>query len=196
MVKYLMLCTLVGLAVMAWSEIPIKRGPGISAEYAPEYIESINKEPIQFNGNTFEPFREITAEVRVVEKRRYFFDNMSKFSSYDILVSWGEASDQKNLDYINFKLKNRSFEFKRIRLPLEIDTINELTDLWHIVPANDEVSDQIFNLRNGHLINLKGYVVDVTTNNGMTWTSVSSDNRISKSGNRHEILLVTSLTKK
>ncbi len=191
-----MLCTLIGLSIMAWSEIPIKRGPGIAAEFAPEYVETFGEESIQFDGNTFEPFREVSAEVRLVEKKRYFFDSMADFSAYDILVSWGETSDQKNLDYLGFKLKDRSFRYKKTRLPLKEEKIDKQTNLWHLVPATEEVSDQIFNLREGHIITLEGYVVDVTTKNGMTWTSVSSNNQITKSGNKHEIILVTSLSKK
>jgi hypothetical protein len=196
MVKYLLLCVVIGLSIMAWSEIPIKRGPGITADEAPKATKIIDDKDITFDGNTFSPYKKIDATVRVLEKSRYFFDNMSEFSTYDILIGWEQVSDQKNLDYINFNLKNRSFTYNKIRLPLKPDIINNSTLLWHIVPSTDEIKSSLFSLREGHIIEVSGYIVDVTTKEGLNWNSASSPSQISKSANRHDILWITSLSKK
>ena len=181
---------------MAWSEIPINRGPGITAEKAPEFSKLIDNKDITFDGNTFSPYKKITASVRVLEKSRYFFDNMSEFSTYDILAGWGQVSDQKNVDYINFKLKDRSFTYKKIRLPLNPDIISNQTLLWHVVPSTEDIKSSLFSLREGHIIHVSGYIVDVTTKEGLHWNSASSPSQVSKSANRHDILWITSLTKK
>jgi hypothetical protein len=181
---------------MAWSEIPIKRGPGIVTETGPEHSRVDNQMDITFDGNTYSPFKKIKATVRVVEKDRYYFDGMSKFSPYDVLVSWGQASDQKNLDYINFKLKDRSYSFNKLRLPLDANTINNQTELWHLVSSTEDIESKLFGLREGHIITISGYLVDVTTKEGLSWNSTSSSSTIAKSGNKHDILWVTSLTKK
>jgi len=196
MIKYLVICVLIGLSVMAWSEIPIKRGPGITAETGPEIQRLVNEEEITFDGNTFTPFKKIQATVRVIEKDRYFFDGMSKFSPYDVLVGWGQVSDQKNLDYIRFDLKNRDYSFKKTRLPLKADIIKSHTELWHLVSSTEEIESSLFSLRDGHVITLEGFIVDVITKGGLTWNSVSSPSQITKNGNKHEIIWVTSLTKK
>lgn len=196
MVKYLFLCVLIGLSVMAWSEIPIKRGPGIVAESGPELSKAENQKDITFDGNTFSPFRKVKATVRVVEKDRYFFDDMSKFAPYDILVSWGEVSDQKNLDYLNFKLSNRSFTYNKLRLPLNENTVLNHIELWHIVSSTSDIEKEISRLRDGHIITIQGYLVDVTTKEGLSWNSTSSPSKLTRSGNKHDILWVTSLTKK
>mgnify|MGYP003667125547 FL=1 len=196
MVKYIFLCAFIGLSVLAWSEIPIKRGPGIVAESNPELARVYNQMDISFDGNTFSPFKKITATVRVVEKDRYFFNGMSHFSPYDILVSWGQASDQKNLDYINFKLKDRSYSYNKLRLPLSANTINSQTELWHLVSSTENIERELFGLRKGHIITISGYLVDVTTKEGLSWNSSSSPSKITRSGNKHDILWITSLTKK
>ncbi len=196
MIKYIVICILIGLSVMAWSEIPIKRGPGITADSGPEIQRILDEEEISFDGNTFSPYKKITATVRVVEKNRYFFDGMSQFSPYDVLVSWGQVSDQKNLDYIRFNLKNRDFSYKKTRLPLSPDVINKHTELWHFVSSTEEIENSIFKLREGHIITIEGFIVDVTTKEGLSWKSVSSPSIVTKSGNRHEIIWVTSLSKK
>lgn len=53
MVKYIFLCLVIGLSIMAWSEIPITRGPGILAEEAPKISKLISSDEINFNGNTY-----------------------------------------------------------------------------------------------------------------------------------------------
>lgn len=196
MVKYLFLCALIGLSVMAWSEIPIKRGPGIVAESRPVLSKDKNQKDITFDGNTFSPFAKVKATVRVVEKDRYFFDGMSKFAPYDILVSWGETSDQKNLDYLNFKMTDRTFSYNKLRLPLNENTVLSQTELWHLVSSTGDIEKEIFGLRDGHIITIQGYLVDVTTKEGLSWNSTSSPSKLTRSGNKHDILWVTSLTKK
>lgn len=196
MIKYLFLCLVIGLSIMAWSEIPIARGPGILAEEAPSISKLISSNEINFNGNTYTTHKKVDAKVRVIEKERYFFDSMSEFSSYDILVGWGQVSDQKNLDYINFKLSNRTFDYKNYRLPLDPDLINNQTLLWHLIPSSEEIKSSLFTLRKGHIIEISGYIVDVTTNNGLQWKSASSPSITDAFGNRHNIFWITSLTKK
>lgn len=196
MIKYLFLCLVIGLSIMAWSEIPIARGPGILAEEAPSISKLISSNEINFNGNTYTTHKKVDAKVRVIEKERYFFDSMSEFSSYDILVGWGQVSDQKNLDYINFKLSNRTFDYKNYRLPLDPDLINNQTLLWHLIPSSEEIKSSLFTLRKGHIIEISGYIVDVTTNNGLQWKSASSPSITDTFGNRHNIFWITSLTKK
>ncbi|MEP1150257.1 MAG: hypothetical protein ABJH08_00900 [Balneola sp.] len=196
MFKYIFLCAIIGLSIMAWSEIPIKRAPGIIVESPPRYSKADTEKDITFDGNTFSPFRKVSAQVRVVEKDRYYLDEMSKFSPYDVLVSWGESSDQKNLDYINFKLKDRTFSYNKIRLPLEESIIKNQTKLWHIVSSTSDIEKELFNLREGHIINIVGYLVDVTTKEGLSWNSASSPSEVTKSGNSHDIFWVTSISKK
>lgn len=187
---------MIGLSIMAWSEIPIKRGPGILAEEAPKISKLISSDEINFNGHTYTTHKKIDARVRVVEKERYFFDSMSEFSSYDILVGWGQVSDQKNLDYINFNLSDRTFEYKNYRLPLDPDLINNQTLLWHLIPSSEEIKNSLFTLRNGHIIEISGYIVDVTTKTGLQWKSATSPSKSESFGNGHNIFWVTSLTKK
>lgn len=196
MIKYVLICVLIGLSVMAWSEIPITRGPGIMADSPPDIMRVLDEKDITFDGNTYSPFKKIRATVRVVEKDRYFFDEMSKFSPYDILVGWGEVSDQKNLDYIRFKLKNRDFKYSKTSLPLPPNVIDSHSELWHLVSSTSDIESTIFSLREGHIITIEGFIVDVTTKEGLSWNSVSSPSRVTKSGNKHEIIWVTSLKKK
>lgn len=196
MIKYIFLCIVIGLSIMAWSEIPIKRGPGILAEEAPKISKLISSDEINFNGHTYTTHKKIDARVRVVEKERYFFDSMSEFSSYDILVGWGQVSDQKNLDYINFKLSDRTFEYKNYRLPLDPDLINNQTLLWHLIPSSEEIKNSLFTLRKGHIIEISGYIVDVTTKTGLQWKSATSPSKSESFVNGHNIFWVTSLIKK
>ena len=196
MVKYFLLCLLIALGVMAWSEVPVDRGPGITANKTPELILQRDIEDISYSNITLKPLGEISAEVRVLDKKRYFFDGMKNFSKYDVLVGWSQLSDQRNLDYLHFKIKDRSFKYNKARLPLEPAVIDEQTALWHMIASTDEIKRGLASLRNGHIITIKGHIVDVVDVNGFTWQTSKQLVGRDKERPINEIILVTSLTKK
>lgn len=196
MVKYLLLCVMIGLGVMAWSSIPVDRGPGITAEKKPVVNELKEAEPFEFKKATLTPSHEISATVRVIKKKRYFLDKMVSFSPYDVLVGWNELSDQRNLDYLHFSLDDRDYSHQPGRLPLEEVTILDQTALWHLIYSSNEVKDAISSLRSGHIITLSGWIVDVNDEEGFSWNSSKIIGFDQKDKPRHEIIWVTSVSKR
>lgn len=162
MVKYLVFCVLVASGYLVYSNFPVHHGPGITAKEEPKIDRLTWQEPFTFKGATFTPQKVIDAEVRIIKRKRYFFDSFSKYSPVDAIVGWNELSDSRNLDYIYYQLGERKFELDLTRPPLPVSKIYSESDLWHLIPSTSEIDKQIKSLRDGEIIKVEGLLVDVT----------------------------------
>ncbi|MFD2532330.1 hypothetical protein [Gracilimonas halophila] len=162
MVKYLVFCVLVASGYLVYSNFPVNHGPGITAKEEPKIERLTWQEPFTFKGATFTPKKIIDAEVRVIKKKRYFFDSFSKYSPVDAIVGWNELSDSRNLDYIYFQLGEREFELDPTRPPLSVPKIYGESDLWHLIPSTAEIDKRIKSLRDGEIIKIGGLLVDIS----------------------------------
>lgn len=163
MIKYLVFCVLVASGYLAYSNFPVNQGPGITAKEEPKIDRLTWQEPFTFKGATFTPKKIIDAEVRVVKRKRYFFDSFSKYAPVDAIVGWNELSDSRNLDYIYFQLGERSFDLDLTRPPLSVPKIYGESDLWHLIPSSAEIDKQIKSLREGQIIRIGGLLVDISS---------------------------------
>lgn len=161
MVKYLVFCVLVASGYLVYSNFPVHHGPGIIAKEEPKIDRLTWQEPFTFKGATFTPKKIIDAEVRVIKRKRYFFDSFSKYSPVDALVGWNDLSDSRNLDYIYFQLGERGFELDLTRPPLPVPKIYGESDLWHLIPSSEEIDKKIKALREGEIMKIGGLLVDV-----------------------------------
>ncbi|WP_157470763.1 hypothetical protein [Gracilimonas tropica] len=161
MVKYLMFCVCVAAGYVMYSSFPVSHGPGITAQNEPKIDRLTWQEPFTFKGATLEPKRIIEAEVRVLDKKRYFFDPFSRFSPSDLVVGWKEMSDERNISYIYHTLSERTFESRFTKSPIEETMIQKQSDLWHLIPSTSVIDEKIKQLREGHIIKVRGLLVDV-----------------------------------
>lgn len=171
MLKFILLVIITFLGYYFWSTYPISHGPG---EMAPEkpIITRINWEKsVLYKEVEIIPIRKISAQVRIIKKEAYYFDSRSKLSPLDLLIGWGELSDERNLDNIRFHLSKRYFNYTTIKPTIQLDKILEQISLWHIVPSSELVEEEIKKLREGNIVQLEGYIVDIESKVGIEWKS-------------------------
>jgi len=171
MVKYLVFCVFVAASYIVYSTFPVDRGPGIMVKNAPEIERLTWQEPFTHKGATVLPKKVIEGDVLIIKRKRYFFDILTKFSPTDAMVGWNQLSDERNLDYIFYSLKDRSFELDLTRPPLPLNTIYKESDLWHLIPSTADIDDKLKTLRDGHIISVKGLIVDVEHEGNMVLSS-------------------------
>lgn len=174
MVKYLVFCVFVAAGYIVYINFPISHGAGIMANEEPKISRITWQEPFSFKGATLTPKKLITAEVRILKRKRYFFDTYSKYSPLDAVVGWNELSDERNLDYIYFTLEDRKFDVNFVRPPVEVSTIYKESDLWHLIPSTQKINDQLKQLRNGHIIKIEGILVDISHETGFNFYTASA----------------------
>jgi hypothetical protein len=171
MVKYLVFCVFVAASYIVYSTFPVDRGPGVMVKSAPEIERLTWQEPFTFKGATITPKKVIEGEVLIIKRKRYFFDNITKYAPTDAMVGWNQLSDERNLDYIFYSLKDRSFKLDLTRPPLPLNTIYGESDLWHLMPSTSDISEKLKTLREGHIIHVKGLIVEVETEGDKILTS-------------------------
>lgn len=180
MVKYIALFIMFAAGYLLYYNYPQTHGPGITAKEAPKIERVAWTESISFKGASLAPVKKIRGEVRVIKKKHYYFDELSRYSPLDALVGWKELSDERNLDYLYFTLNNRDYQLDYTKPPVNLSLIAEQTDLWHLIPSNSEVEEQIDKLRNGNIIYLEGILVnisDATNYQFVSATELSNKNR-------------------
>lgn len=169
MVKYLIFCAFVAASYVVYSTFPVNHGPGIMADEKPNIERLTWEEPFTFKGATFTPKRKINGEVRVLKRKRYFFDTFSKYSPVDAMVGWNQLSDSRNLDYIYYNLGDRTYRLDLTRPPLPMNTIYEESDLWHFIPSSEEINQKLKALRDGEIVHVKGLLVDISNESDFTF---------------------------
>ncbi|HCD53022.1 MAG TPA: hypothetical protein DEQ34_11275 [Balneolaceae bacterium] len=170
MLKYILVCIVAFAGFRFWYDYPIHRAPGEVVDGIPQ-IHRTNQPPFDFEKYTITPLRSIEAEARIIKRRRYFFDAKSDLSPIDVLVGWNEMSDERNLNEIHFSLKDRYYDLDLTKAPFPLHEIKAQIGLWHLIPANKNISDKLKKLRSGHILTIEGYIVNVESLDEVGWKS-------------------------
>ncbi len=109
----------------------------------------------------------------VLSSRRYYFDQEAKLSPVDLALGWGPMSNPAPLNLIHISQNNRFYYFKYDNAPpiakrdIEINSAN-----MHMIPANEAVAETLKQVRRGHIVTIKGYLVNaVSERSGWHWNS-------------------------
>ena len=171
MLRFLTICIMAFAGYYFWAFFPITHGPGITADKAPTTARITWEKPFTHLDYTIIPLRKIESKARVIDHKRYFFDAKSSYSPSDILVGWGDLSDERNLDHLHFSISNRMADIDFSRPPLPITQIYQQTAFWHLVPSNEAIDKEIKKIKKGNLVTIKGFIVDVESEVYYGWKS-------------------------
>ena len=174
-----------------WNSRPVVHGPGEVAPNEPVQEQAYGVQKIEFNNLRLSPFAKIDIEARVLSKKRYYEDREAKFAPYDIVLGWGPMSDEKNLDQILVKQSDRYYYWEMIQPSIGIGEIRTHSANVRFITSNEEESDKLADLRIGQVIRVKGYLVDVKSEEGWTIKSSSKRNDSGKEGS--EIIWINDL---
>ena len=171
MLKYLTLCFVALAGYYAWTIYPIKHGPGKIAPEKPDIEYVRNHPPIQYQNNVLKPVVKFEGKVRILSKKLYLFDNRKKISPVDLLIGWGDMSDERNIDFINFHLEDRYFRMDFVKPPITKEEMFAQMDLLHIIPSDEELLKKSRGLRSGNIVNIEGLFVDVESGDTYNWST-------------------------
>jgi len=186
MLKYILVGILAVSGYYAWTIYPIKHGPGVITPDKPTISYSSWDKPFNLKGNTLDPIKTYSAQVRILKHKRYFFDDRTELSPVDILVGWDEMSDERNIEFVQFSLSERSFELNYTKPPIPESTMFKQMELLHLIPSTKEIDDRIKKLRSGNVIEIEGKLVDVESTENFNWTN---DLLLSNSKNSNHLIL-------
>lgn len=173
----IVLIIIVSVAVyFSFPENEIRYNPGILIEEQPEQILVKKPEPWTQDEFTITPMAEFHLKARILSYEKYYLGKESKISPVDLALGWGPMSDQLNLDQIEIRQSNRWYYWKTKSISAPYSIIVNNSANMHIIPANETVDGVLKKIKLGSLVELRGYLVTVNSDDGWTWKSSLSRN--------------------
>ena len=136
-------------------------------------IQKETKEkPFTFKGFNVQPLAEFTLTARVLSNKSYKWSwgNEADLSPVDLALGWGPMADSNNLKNIKVTQRGRWYYWRANGSAISRKDIEHNSGNMHIIPATDGVYDKVTTLSKGHVLELSGYLVEVTKE-GWTWRS-------------------------
>lgn len=189
----LALLAVAGGLVGMFSGGPIKRAPGVLAEADPLQTRT-GQAPFRFRSFEIYPAADYDIEARVLSVERYRFDGGARLSPIDFAVGWGPMSDSAVLEHFRVSQGARFFTIYPDEAAIDLRVALRSSANMHLVPASSAVEDRLLGVRPGHVVHLKGYLINVRGDDGYTWNS--SLTRDDTGDGACELLWVTEIAKR
>lgn len=172
MVRFV-LAILAALLVGHWwlSSRPIERPPGVLAPEAPLQEDLENGPSFELEGHRLRALARFSLTARVLGAERYRYDRGAVLSPVDLALGWGPMSANVVLDRIEVDQYGRFYFWQTDEPVIDLNEIAIHSANMHMIPADDAVRDVLLDARVGNLVELEGYLVDVTGDDGFRWTS-------------------------
>lgn len=165
----------------------LRREPKVTL---PDGIEYVTEDPIQSKADKsmvlyhdagdeyiMKPLYEYDVKAKVILRKEYKSGIDGKFSPVDFLLGWGALSDEQYSSHkdISFGQSRRWYRFTyQAAYPLSEAYIQQHTSNTHIIPANTYIKEQALNVKEGAIVHLKGYLVNIKRDDGWHWNSSTS----------------------
>ena len=145
---------LLSLIISCKSEI--KQPPGVLAKDPPKQSPLKQSQVWEKDGYFINAIAQFELKAKVLGKERYRFDRESDFAPYDLALGWGRMSDQTIVDKFDISQRRRWFFWEIDNYPIPRKEIEKSASNMHIIPATDEIMDELDDLVVGEIIYLKG----------------------------------------
>lgn len=123
------------------------------------------------------PVARFEVEARVLSTKRYRGKREADLSPIDLALGWGPMSDQAVIDRLDISQKVRFYLWKaKGGLPIARSAIERNSANMHMIPANDDVREDLLKVRSGELVQFRGYLVNVRASDGWRWTTSTTRN--------------------
>lgn len=175
-----------------WPEKIITYPAGITAEEQPKQTKMISNKEWQKDEFKIKALAEYQIKARVLSRNNFSIGRESKLSPVDFALGWGPMSDQAIIDKIKITQSNRWYHWQAEQYPIPPDQIPLKSANVHIIPKDEVIEDKIDEVYKGSLIEMKGYLVEITTEDGWHWKS--SLRRDDTAGGSCELFWVEELT--
>ena len=157
------------LLVRDWEHKPITHPPGVLAATKPVQV---NVQATNFAMHDYQLTKKARFEIRarVLGSERYYLNREADLSPIDLALGWGVMSDQGLLDQLEISQSSRWYRWRYEQsIPVSDQQIIISSSNMHMIPATDFVERSIMKLREGDLVVLQGYLVDVDHESGWRW---------------------------
>jgi hypothetical protein len=148
----------------------IDRPPGVLAPDEP--VQTPTREaPFAYGDYQITPLAGYDIEARVLSVEPYSMDDGARLSPLDFAVGWGPMSDSSVLDHFRVTQRARFFTIYPDETAIDLATALRGSANMHLIPATSDVRDRLEEVRPGHLVRLRGFLVRIDGPRGYFWRS-------------------------
>lgn len=115
-------------------------------------------------------------EARVLGRQDYRRGTEAMLSPMDLALGWGRMADPDILDSIRIRQSGRFYHWRVDQFPIPRREIEQSSANMHLIPANEEIGQQLRSIGEGDTVRLAGFLVHVDRADGWRWrTSLTRD---------------------
>ena len=175
------------------SRWPVSRSPGVLVWEAPAQTAPADPRLIERGRYQLTPLADYSIRARVLGAEHYRFDRMSDLVPIDLALGWMSMSDSRVLDDTHLFQMTRRFYYFMPGGVLSPETARISAANTHVIPSDDYVEAQLYDLVQGDVVRLTGQLVEVGGPKGLTMRS--SLRRDDTGDGACEILYVRTVTR-
>ncbi len=145
------------------------------------HIGPVEEEPVQTatdapvmqrSGFAIQPVARYEIRAKVLSVERYRGGRWAELSPVDFALGWGPMSDHKIIGQLHISQGNRWYHYSwQGDPPADPALMARSSANTHMVPADDDVQSNLFKVREGEIVRLKGYHINVRHPDGGFWNS-------------------------
>ena len=180
------------LVIRDWDSGPIEHPPGILVAERPVQVD------LQPSTSTLDDYlitRKASFEIRarVLSKEPYHLGRTADLAPIDLALGWGVMSDTAVLSQIDISQSSRWYRTKYdLPPPISEQQIIFNSSNMHMIPARKDIERSLKKLREGDIVLIRGFLVDVDHDSGWYWRSSMS--RMDTGNGACELVYVESLS--
>jgi hypothetical protein len=167
------------------------RPPGILASGAPIQVDV---QASSFKLDDYQITKKARFEInaRVLSTENYYLSRESDLSPIDLALGWGVMSDSGLLNMLSISQSGRWYRWRyEDSIPVSDQQVTSSSANMHMVPATPAVERSLKQLREGDVITLEGFLIDVDHDSGWKWRT--SMTRSDTGGGACEIVYVEAI---
>tara|TARA_R110002049_G_scaffold52664_7_gene147164 strand:+ start:351 stop:947 length:597 start_codon:yes stop_codon:yes gene_type:complete len=166
---------LVFVIVAAWklfvADVPVVLGPGMMVMDAPKQTAIEMTQAFDFNNYQITPLANFDIKAKVLSKNNYRLGRESDLSPIDLALGWQSMSDETVLNDIEITQSNRWYHWRVRDFPIPRSEIETQSANMHLIPATKSLESMIKQVKQGEVIEMRGYLVRVNAKDGWSWQS-------------------------
>lgn len=159
------------LAYFFYPETVITYPAGITVADQPKQTNIIGTKEWKLDDFNFKALAEYKIKARVLSRNDFSVGKESEISPFDLALGWGLMSDQSVIDKIDISQSNRWYRWRADVLPIPAREISLNSANVHIIPKDEAIEEKFDEVYKGSLIEMNGYLVEITTSEGWRWRS-------------------------
>jgi hypothetical protein len=145
--------------------------PGVLVSDDPKQTAILAGKPFDFNSYQITPLASFVIKAKVLSKNSYLLGRESDLSPIDLALGWKKMSDEAVLNKIVITQSGRWYHWQVDDFPIQRIEIETQSANMHLIPASNAIESMIKQVKQGQIIDMRGYLVRVDAKDGWHWLS-------------------------